>query len=170
AHADLQSDLKDDNGAAAGLAIFSRARRQRTRRLLVVAELAFSFLLLIAAGLLVRSFARVQHVAPGFRADGILTLELTMNGRKYVDAVKMQETVRDMWVRLARVPGVVAAGSVSSLPMSQMMAWGPITVEGRVAAPNERFINVDQRVVAGDYFRAMEIPLRQGRLFAPDDT
>jgi predicted permease len=75
-----------------------------------------------------------------------------------------------MWVRLARVPGVVAAGSVSSLPMSQMMAWGPITVEGRVAAPNERFINVDQRVVAGDYFRTMEIPLRQGRLFAPDDT
>jgi predicted permease len=100
----------------------------------------------------------------------VLTLELTMSGRKYVDVAKMQETVRGMWDRLARVPGAVAAGSVSSLPLSNMMAWGPITVEGRAVAANERFINVDQRVVSGNYFRAMDIPLLQGRLFSDEDT
>ena len=59
---------------------------------------------------------------------------------------------------------------MSALPLSQMFAWGPITVEGRTLAPGEAFINVDQRVVAGDYFRAMEIPLLEGRLFTEQDT
>ncbi len=170
ANPDLQVELKDDNGAQAGLGLFSRAARQRTRKALVVAELALSVVLLVAAGLLIRSFAQIQQVPRGFRTDGVLTLELTMSGRKYVDVAKMQETVRDMWTRLGRVPGAIAVGSVSSLPLSNMMAWGPITVEGRAASATERFINVDQRVVAGDYFRAMEIPLLQGRLFTPDDT
>ena len=170
ANPDLQVELKDDNGAHAGLALFSRASRQRTRKALVIAELALAVVLLVAAGLLVRSFAQLQQVPRGFRSDGVLTLELTMSGRKYVDVPKMQETVREMWLRLARVPGAVAVGSVSSLPLSNMMAWGPITVEGREVAANERFINVDQRVVAGEYLKAMEIPLLQGRLFTDEDT
>jgi predicted permease len=169
ANPDLQVELKDDNGAQAGLALFSRASRQRTRKALVIAELALSVVLLVAAGLLIRSFTEIQRVPRGFRTDGILTLELTMSGRKYVDVPKMQDTVRGLWPRLAAIPGAVAVGSVSSLPLSGMIAWGPITVEGRIAAPNERFINVDQRVVAGDYFRAMDIPLLQGRLFSDED-
>lgn len=167
---DLQTELKDGHGAAAGLATFSRGgRRQRTRTILVVAELTLSVVLLIAAGLLIRSFAQLQRVPPGFNATGVLTLELTMSGRKYTDIAKMQETVRELWTRLARVPGASAVGSVSSLPLSNMMAWGPITVEGRPVVPNERFINVDQRIVGGDYFRVMEIPLLAGRLFNAED-
>jgi predicted permease len=164
---DLQTELKDGHGASAGLAPWSR--RQRTRKMLVVAELTLSVVLLIAAGLLIRSFAQLQRVPPGFNASGVLTLELTMSGRKYTDVAKMQETVRELWTRLARVPGASAVGSISSLPLSNMMAWGPITVEGRPVVPNERFINVDQRIVGGDYFRVMEIPLREGRLFSPED-
>src|SRR5262249_58741218 len=72
--------------------------------------------------------------------------------------------------QLARLPRVEAVGSVSSLPLSNMMAWGPITIEGRVAAPNERFINVDQRAVGRDYFRVMEIPLQSGRPFNDQDA
>jgi predicted permease len=64
---------------------------------------------------------------------------------------------------------VSAVGGVSSLPLSQMMAWGPITVEGRAPQPGEAFINVDQRIVSTDYFRAMQIPLRRGRLFGAQD-
>jgi predicted permease len=109
-------------------------------------------------------------VPRGFRSEGVLTMELTMSGRKYVDVPKMQETVREMWVRLARVPGAVAVGAVSSLPLSNMMAWGPITVEGREVAANERFINVDQRVIGGEYLTAMEIPLLEGRGFTEEDT
>jgi predicted permease len=164
---DLQTELKDGHGGAGGLSPWGR--RQRTRKILVVAELTLSVVLLIAAGLLVRSFAQLQRVPPGFNASGVLTLELTMSGRKYTDVAKMQETVRELWTRLARVPGASAVGSVSALPLSNMMAWGPITVEGRAVVPNERFINVDQRVVAGDYFRVMEIPLRAGRLFNAED-
>ena len=68
------------------------------------------------------------------------------------------------------MPGVTAAGGVSALPLSQMMAWGPITVEGRVPPAGEHFINADIRIVGGDYFRAMEIPLRAGRFFTEHDT
>ena len=65
---------------------------------------------------------------------------------------------------------MTAAGGVSALPLSQMMSWGPITVEGRTPPPADKFINADQRVVAGGYFRAMEIPLVRGRLFTDADT
>jgi predicted permease len=68
------------------------------------------------------------------------------------------------------VPGAIASGGVSALPLSQMFAWGPITVEGRPLQPGEAFINVDERIVGGDYFRAMEIPLLEGRLFTEQDT
>ena len=76
----------------------------------------------------------------------------------------------DLWQRLENLPSVTAAGAVTSLPLSQMFAWGPVTVEGRVSPPDEKFINADIRVVSGHYFRAMEIPLREGRLFTEDDV
>jgi predicted permease len=126
--------------------------------------------LLVAASLLVRSFARVQQVPPGFNPRNVLTFELTMTGRRYANPPAVLETYRQLWERLSRLPGVTAAGGVSALPLSQMMAWGPITVEGRTPAPGEAFINVDIRVVGGDYFHAMEIPLVAGRLFDEHDT
>jgi putative ABC transport system permease protein len=145
-------------------------RGQHTRRLLVMCELALSVMLLVGAGLLVRSFVRLQQVPAGFNPARTLTLELSMSGRRYNDPLIVQETYRQLWNRLARIPGAVAAGGVSALPLSQMFAWGPITVEGRPRRPGEAFINVDQRTVGGDYFRAMEIPLLEGRLFNEQDT
>jgi putative ABC transport system permease protein len=140
------------------------------RQMLVIAELALSVMLLIGAGLLIRSFARLLQVPAGFNAANILTLELTMNGPKYNEPQAVLETYRQLWERLERLPGATAAGGVSALPLSQMFAWGPITIEGRPLQPGEAFINVDQRVVAGSYFRAMEIPLLKGRLFTGQDT
>jgi predicted permease len=145
-------------------------RGHHTRRLLVIGELALSLMLLVGAGLLLRSFARLQQVPAGFNPARTLTLELSMSGRRYNDPLIVQETYRQLWDRLARIPGAVAAGGVSALPLSQMFAWGPITVEGRPRRPGEAFINVDQRTVGGDYFRAMEIPLLEGRLFNEQDT
>jgi predicted permease len=146
------------------------ARGQPARRLLIVGELALSIVLLVAAGLLMRSFARLQMVPPGFNAANTLTLELTLTGRKYADAPAVFETYRRLWERLERLPGVVAAGGVTALPLSQMMAWGPITVEGRTPLPGEAFINADQRIVGGRYFEAMQIPLVRGRTFNEHDT
>ena len=140
------------------------------RRLLVVAELALSVMLLIGAGLLIRSFARLQQVPPGFNPTDVLTLELTMSGRKYRDAAAVLETLPPAVGAARALPGVTAAGGVSALPLSQMIAWGPITVEGRAPPPGEKFINADSGSSRGDYFRAMEIPLLRGRLFTEQDT
>jgi predicted permease len=145
-------------------------RGQGFRHALVVAELALSVALLIGAGLLVRSFVGLQRVPPGFNPRGVLTFELSMAGRKYADASKVLNTYKELWSTLNTTPGVVAAGGVSSLPLSNMMAWGPITVEGRTPAAGEKFINVDIRNVGGAYFRAMEIPLVKGRVFDEHDT
>jgi putative ABC transport system permease protein len=166
----VQRALQDAAGRGVSGAGSLWGRGHGLRRLLVAAELALSVVLLIGAGLLVRSFARLQHVAPGFNADSVLTFELTMTGRKYADAQALTETYRQLWRGLAAVPGVTAAGGVSALPLSQMMSWGPITVEGRTPPPGEKFINADQRVAAAGYFRAMEIPLLRGRLFTDEDT
>ena len=166
---DLFANLKDAaRGSSGTSSVWTRGHNMR--RVLVVAELALSVMLLIGAGLLIRSFAHLQGVPPGFNAQNVLTLELTMSGRKYADAQRVAETYRQLWTRLSRLPGVTAAGAVSSLPLSQMMAWGPITVEGRVPPSGEQFVNVDQRIVSGDYFRTMQIPLITGRLFTEQDT
>ena len=140
------------------------------RRLLVAGQLALCVVVLVAAGLLVRSFARVQAVPPGFNPEGVLTFQVSLVGRKYADIARVHETYRVLWDKLAALPGVTGAGGVTALPLSQMFAWGPITVEGRPVPPDESFINVDQRTVAGDYFSAMEIPLVRGRFFTEDDT
>jgi predicted permease len=141
------------------------------RKLLVVFELALSVVLLVAAGLLVRSFARLQRVSPGFNPSNVLTLELKMSGRRYEgNSQAVQQTYRQMWERLERLPGVSASGGVSSLPLSQMYAWGPIVVEGRTPPAGEKFLNADQRIVGGSYFQAMQIPLVRGRFFNDEDT
>jgi predicted permease len=165
---DVHDQLASGARGSASGALWGRG--QSFRHALVVAELALSVALLIGAGLLLRSFAGIQRVSPGFNPRDVLTLELSMAGRKYADAAKVLETYKQLWSRLNGIPGVVAAGGVSSLPLSNIMAWGPITVEGRQAAAGEKFINVDIRNVAGSYFRAMEIPLRKGRLFDDHDT
>jgi putative ABC transport system permease protein len=166
---DLDSTLKSAARGSSGIgAVWGRG--QNVRRLLVVTELALSVMLLIGAGLLIRSFARLQQVQPGFNPSGVLTFELTMSGRKYADGKVALETYNRIWERLRSVPGVTAAGGVSALPLSEMMAWGPITIEGRPLVAGEAFINVDIRTVGGSYFDAMQIPLVKGRFFDTRDT
>ncbi len=155
-------------GASAGGLLWGRGHG--LRRALVVAQLALAVMLLIGAGLLVRSYARLQAVSPGFSAEGVLTLELTLTGPRYPNAAAVRSTYRDLWAGLEAVPGVTAAGGVTALPLSNFFAWGPITIEGRAPQPGEAFINADQRTVGGRYFEAMHIPLLQGRLFTRSDT
>ena len=163
---DLQHSLK---GPATGCVTAGGARGARTRQSVVIAELALAVVLLVGAGLLVRSFARLQQVSPGFSATNVLTMELTLTGRKYPDGATVGEAYRRFVDRLAAIPGVAAAGAISALPLSQMMAWGPVSIEGRQASGGSGFLNVDQRVVSGKYFEAMQIPLIEGRLFTPQD-
>ena len=161
---DLNTTLK----SAGRGAVWTRGNSMR--RLLVIGELALSVVLLIGAGLLIRSFARLQVVPPGFNPRHVLTFDLTMADRKYADKQVVLGRYREIWQRLERLPGVTAAGGVTSIPLSDAFAWTPITIEGRVPPAGEKFINADERVVAGHYFEAMQIPLRRGRLFNDQDT
>ncbi|MEO8367632.1 MAG: ABC transporter permease [Candidatus Solibacter sp.] len=166
---DLLAGLNDAGRGSAGAgSVWGRGNN--LRRLLVVSELALSVVLLIGAGLLLRSFARLLDVPPGFNPKGVLTLSLTMTGRKYANGPAVSQSYRDLWLRLGRIPGMVSAGAVSALPLSEMYSWGPITIEGRTPPPGERFINADERIVSGAYFQAMSIPLRQGRWFTEQDN
>jgi predicted permease len=165
---DLNSTLKDASRDSAGTsAVWGHGNN--VRRLLVVSELALSVVLLIGAGLLIRSFARLRNVSPGFNAQNVLTFDLTMTGKKYGDKQAILNTYRQLWDRLEHVPGVNASGGVTSLPLSQAYAWTPITVEARTPLPGEKFLNADERVVGGHYFAAMGIPLRRGRFFNEQD-
>ncbi len=166
---DLQTHLQEAARGASSAGAFG-ASGNHLRSALVVLELALSAALLIAAGLLTRSFVRLQGVPPGFNPQNVLTLELTMSGHKYGDKTAVVQTYRRLSEQLEHLPGVTAAGAVSSLPLSRMFAWGPITVEGRTPPPGEKFINADVRIAAGDYFQAMQIPLIEGRLFNDQDT
>jgi len=165
---DLNSTLKDASRGSAGTsAVWGRGNN--LRRMLVVAEVGLSVVLLIGAGLLIRSFVRLQNVSPGFNPRGVLTFDLTMTGRRYNDKQLVLNTYRQLWERLEHSPGATAAGGVTSLPLSESFAWTPITVEGRTPLPGEKFLNADERIVGAHYFQAMEIPLRRGRFFNEQD-
>jgi predicted permease len=154
--------------AAGGGALWGRGHG--LRRALVIAELALAVMLVSGAGLLARTVEGLRQVEPGFDPAGVLTFETAMTGRRYPDGPTVARTYRELWPRLEALPGVRAAGAVTALPLSDFAAWGPITIEGHTPPPGERFINADQRTVAGRYFEAMRIPLRRGRLFTEHDT
>ncbi|HUI55365.1 MAG TPA: ABC transporter permease [Bryobacteraceae bacterium] len=164
----LSGALGDASRGSSGGSLWGRGNR--LRRLLVVAELALSVVMLIGAGLLIRSFARLNQVPPGFNPSGVLTFDLAMAGRKYNNGDAVLAAYRQLWERFERLPGVTAAGGITSLPFTDQFAWTPITIEGRVPPPGEKFLNADARIAGGRYFEAMEIPLVAGRFFDQQDT
>jgi predicted permease len=147
-------------------------RRHSLRGLLVVSELTLSVMLLIGAGLLIRSFVRLQSVPPGFTTDHVLTMEVAAAGREYQNDKNDKPIInfyREIESRVAHLPGVVAEGVVSALPLTGEVGWGGINVEGYTPPPGQE-LQVDIRVAGTDYFRTMEIPLRKGRYFTEDDN
>ena len=147
-------------------------RRHNLRRLLIVSELTLSLMLLIGAGLLIRSFVRLQSVPPGFTTDHVLTMEVAATGRNYQGNKNDKAIVnfyKEIESRVARLPGVVAEGVVSGLPLTGEVGWGQINVEGYAPPPGQE-LQADIRTASTDYFRTMEIPLRKGRFFSEDDN
>ncbi|HEV3041361.1 MAG TPA: ABC transporter permease [Candidatus Angelobacter sp.] len=166
---DLNTTLKAGGRAGQGDSGL-RLSRHQLRGLLVVFELAGSLVLLVCAGLLIRSFVRLQNVAPGFSTDHILTLEVAVAGPNYSprkDAAVVG-FYREVENRISRLPGVLSEGEVSSLPLTGTVGWGGINVEGFTPPPGQE-LQVDLRIASRDYFRAMQIPLIQGRFFEDRD-
>ncbi|HXO18918.1 MAG TPA: FtsX-like permease family protein, partial [Thermoanaerobaculia bacterium] len=143
--------------------------RRLGRRLLVAAEVALSLVLLIAAGLLAGSFARLQRVTPGFDPRHAFAAEVLLPTGERLDfqhdGPRWAAFFDQLTGRLGALPGVRAAGAVSSLPLSGAVESGGIRVEGRPAPAPGQAPSAEYSVVSGDYFRAMGIGLVAGRFF-----
>ena len=146
-----------------------RLARNRLRGLLVVFELALSLILLTGAGLLIRSFVRLQSVPPGFATEHILSMQVAVNGPKYQKGAAAVQFFQEAGDRITHLPGVKSQGLVSALPLTGSVGWGQINVEG-YTPPLGQELQVDIRVASTDYFRAMDIPLLKGRFFNQHDT
>ena len=144
-------------------------KRHRLRGLLVASELALSLVLLISAGLLIRSFIRLQSVPPGFTANNVLSMQFVVSDPKYKDEKVLAGFYREVESRIAHLPGVVAEGTVSTLPLTGSVGWGGIHVEG-YNPPSGQELQADLRTASTDYFRTMQIPLVSGRFFSDVDN
>jgi putative ABC transport system permease protein len=144
--------------------------RGRARGLLVVAEIAVSLVLLVGAGLLVKSFLRLQKVSPGFDASNVLTMRVSLPGARYPEPSKKAEFYASLTERLKSLPGVESAAATLSLPLngSNFSMWRGFVREGRPLAPEEAD-NASYAVVTPDYFRVMRVPLLRGRDFTDRD-
>ena len=146
-----------------------RVSRHQLRGLLVVSELALSLILLVGAGLLIRSLVHLQNVQPGFTTDHILTLEVAVTGPNYKKDEAVVNFYREAENRISHLPGVVSEGEVDVLPLTGSVGWGGIKVEGYNPPPGQE-LQVDLRQASTDYFRTMQIPLIQGRFFEDHDN
>jgi len=152
-------------GAAIGGTLSSRGG---LRSAMVIAQVALSLVLLAGAGVMIRSYWRLQNVDPGFDTSGLLILKVSLPTQKYDDAAKVIGFYRDLQHSLEMVPGVTAASAVSSLPISGGDGQGDLTVEGRPFPPGEA-PGASFRRVMPSYFKVMGIPLLRGREFDDRD-
>jgi putative ABC transport system permease protein len=146
------------------------ARSHRLRNALVVAEVALALIPLVCAGLLIRSFSRLQNVDPGFNARNLLTMRISLPGRKYNEDRKVMEFYRQAIEQMRAIPGVESVGAVNFLPFASPHAGTNMEIEGRPKLPPGQELSTGVMVSDGDYFRAMRIPLMRGRLFTDQES
>ena len=142
------------------------------RPMLVVVEVAAAVVLLIGAGLMIRSILRIREVEPGLRPQNLLTAKISLPREKYTDAESTIRFYQQVLERVSNLPGVESVGLISHLPIEEQGYNGNITVEGKTYPPNESPL-VEYRAASEDYFRTTNIPLLRGRYFSKherDDT
>jgi len=144
-------------------------RHEKLRKLLVISELALSLVLLISAGLLIRSFIRVERVNPGFDPQNVLGMRLSVAGTSF-EGERREIFYRDLLENVRRLPEVKSAGIADNLPLSGGIGWGGITIDGYQASADQEAIQSDVRVAGVGYFETMNVPLVKGRLFDEHDT
>ena len=164
ARADAGDELRT-TGRGAG----HGARRNRSRSVLVIAEVAVSFLLLVGAGLLIQSFRRVQAIEPGFDPTDTFAIRLSLPKANYPDRASVAQFCDRLLQQIQSTAGVEAVSAVSVLPMSGSRSSIPFNLVGRAESPNDSY-TAQYRAVTPEYFRAMKIPLLQGRPFGNHDT
>jgi predicted permease len=143
---------------------------QRLRSLLVVSEVALSVMLLAGAGLLMRSYARLSATNPGFVPEHLLTARISLPPLQYRDPARITAFYAELLAGAGGLPGVVSVGAVDGLPFGGGGHGGDFKIAGRPWPASEAVPDVEKRHATPGYFRAMEIPLKQGRFFTEQDA
>jgi putative ABC transport system permease protein len=157
--ANVAVDLRDGARVTGG---------DRLRSTFVVAEVALTVVLLTGAALLGRSFAKLMDVDKGFETDSVFTFGLATSPVKHRTAAAQVLFFESVLDRIRRIPGVASAGVVSDLPLTGSGTNGGVIIEGRTFAPGETPF-AHKRIVSAGYFDALQIPIRQGRVFNSTD-
>ena len=158
---DLRESIHGDGRKTA------HAPTSRARRLLVAADVALAVVLLVGAGLMIRSVDQLVGVNPGFDPDHVLTMQMSMVGQAYAKDEAVVAKTDEMVAKLRALPGVTAAAAAGQIPLGgNGDRWG-FHVQGRVVTPEDP--SVERYSVTPEYFSVMRIPLRRGRLFTDAD-
>jgi putative ABC transport system permease protein len=142
---------------------------QRTRSALVIVEVAVSLVLLVGAGLMIRTLGNLRGVDPGFDPRGVVSMSVAIPVRKYPSPREQSDFYERALERVRRLPGIDAAGAVSTLPLSGGGSMQPVAIEGRPAVALSQQPEVAVRVMTPGYLQAMRIPLVRGRDFGDAD-
>ena len=161
---DLQDTLKETSRSASG-----SAAQHRMRSVLVASEVALSLTLLISAGLLIRSFTRLQDSSPGFDPGHLLVFQVSLPVTDYRESSAVGSFQAQLLDRLAAIPGAATVGAISSLPFSGSNSGGSFDIIGRPWDQSRPIPDVSKRQVSPDYFAAMRIPVLKGRAFTAAD-
>jgi putative ABC transport system permease protein len=142
----------------------------RTRNTLVVIEVALSLVLLIGAGLMIRSFQVLRRVNPGFESQGVLTMTAALARSKFSEPMQEVNFVERVLERVRALPGVVSAGAINNIPLGPNGSHQPIAVEGRPVVPMSEQPEVDVSLITSGYTNALHIPILRGRDFGNRDV
>lgn len=160
----IAAALRDDDRSVAGGAL------SRVRRGLVTAEVALALVLLVGAGLLIRSFLALQVVDPGFATERVLSFRVSIGAARYPDPAQVRQFQAALLERVSTLPGVRAATGATTLFLSRLPNMGPVTVEGQPpAGPDDLVVSVTNDAVYPGFFEAMQMPIVRGRGFLPTD-
>ncbi len=159
---DVHESLKENARGSAG------GTRNRLRNLFVIAEIAASLVLLVGAGLLFRTFLQLQSVDSGFNSQRALTVRLSPSGTNFREDPQFIAYYKRVEERLRAIPAVEAAGAINTLPLEKGPTFG-FRIEGRPELPIDQWPGANYRNVTPDYFRAMSIPVLEGRPFEERD-
>src|SRR5579872_785507 len=165
----IQASMASMNEALKeGWGHLSAGGRGPIRNALVVSEIAVACVLLIGAGLLLKSFARLMSLDPGFHAENVLTMNVSLPSAKYKEASQREAFFDTALARMKALPGAIAAGAITDLPLDGGSVNGDIAIVGR-AFPKDRQPVSDKIIVTPEYFRAIGMRLLRGRLFTELD-
>jgi predicted permease len=161
---DVQPAMKESGGRG------SAGRSQgRLRDVLVVAEIALAFVLMIGAGLMMRAFYSLQHTSTGLTAENVLTLRMTLAKSRYDAAPAIAHYYGDLEDRIAQIPGVSSVGFISLLPLQSWGNNGNLSIDGHPPDKSGNDPLVEVRIVNAAYFRTMGVPVLRGREFNAQD-